>query len=463
MPSTNDLFNNYQGSLSYQQPFTSSYFHAQQKPSIKEGLTPPPLEAKLDVGLQKSSNSPELQKTPSAQSWFATIGGHLNNFVSSKTFSSIAKGLISPAAFALNKDSLSSLKDGIGKMFGGKSGGSGGSGTQGLTGDDVLGAALDFGSNLVGKDYSGRRSKITSTMDQGTKVASDILMKVPGGQPVALGVKGAALWSRTAQKYLGAGTDKMTTADAILGSDLFGGGALGLINGWTGAKTINLNVDSGVVSNSSYTGTAEEINKAKEFAGKKYGGFSGKARRKANGRIRQARTRQFAIRDIMDDYTDQQNIVDSSSDMMANNLQLQSSGYFNNNRMVVGKKGMKLTDRIKQFKSQQEERKSKPKNLIPSGALHARKNNIETEYHITSKGIPVIMEEGGKAEQIAEIEHSEIILTLDLTKRLEDLYEKYESSEGKEKDKYAIEAGKILTREILHNTDDRVDLIESVA
>ena len=444
MPSTNNIFNNYRGSLSYQQPFTSSYFHAQQKPNTlpieRGGLIPPPLEAKLDVGLQKSSSSPELQKTPSAQSWFATVGGHLNNFVNSKT--------------------LSSLKDGIGKMLGG---GSGGSGTQGLTGDDVLGAALDFGSTLVGKNYSGRRSNITSTMDQWTKGASDILMKVPGGQPIALGLKGAALSSRLSQKYLGSGTDKMTTADAILGSDLLGGSTLGRINGWTGAKTINLDVDSGVVSNSSYTGTAEEINKAKEFAGKKYGGFSGKARRKANGRIRQARTRQFAIRDIMDDYTDQQNIVDSSSDMMANNLQLQSSGYFNNNRMTVGKKGMKLTDRIKQFKSQQEECKSKPKNLIPSGALHARKNNIETEYHITSKGIPVIMEEGGKAEQIAEIEHSEIILTLDLTKRLEDLYEEYESSEGKERDKYAIEAGKILTREILHNTDDRVNLIESVA
>lgn len=47
----------------------------------------------------------------------------------------------------------------------------------------------------------------------------------------------------------------------------------------------------------------------------------------------------------------------------------------------------------------------------------------------------------------------------DVTNKIEDLRKKWH--EDKE-DKYAIEAGKLLVKEILHNTDDRTNLIESV-
>ena len=99
-------------------------------------------------------------------------------------------------------------------------------------------------------------------------------------------------------------------------------------------------------------------------------------------------------------------------------------------------------------------------NVIPEGALHARKNNL-TEINpelegITKKGIPVISkEEGGEMIQHAEIERSEIIFNLETTKKLESLREQYNKSEDKiEKDNLAIKAGKLLAQQIMENTID---------
>ena len=89
------------------------------------------------------------------------------------------------------------------------------------------------------------------------------------------------------------------------------------------------------------------------------------------------------------------------------------------------------------------------KNLIPEGALHKNKHHMEHTEGLTQKGIPVIDNEG---EQQAEIELDEIIFTLEVTKKLEELYK-----EGT--DEAAIEAGKLLVKEILFNTDDRTGLI----
>ena len=83
---------------------------------------------------------------------------------------------------------------------------------------------------------------------------------------------------------------------------------------------------------------------------------------------------------------------------------------------------------------------------------------MENADNLTKKGIPVIDNEG---EQQAEIEREEILFTLEVTKKLEELYDKYfnENSTQKDKDEVAIEAGKLLVYEILYNTDDRTNLI----
>ena len=97
------------------------------------------------------------------------------------------------------------------------------------------------------------------------------------------------------------------------------------------------------------------------------------------------------------------------------------------------------------------------KNVIPAGALHANKHHMDNADSLTQKGIPVVDDKG---EQQAEIEKDEIILHLKLTNKLEELQEKYEKASKTEQDKLAIEAGKLLVEEILHNTIDNTNLID---
>ena len=98
-------------------------------------------------------------------------------------------------------------------------------------------------------------------------------------------------------------------------------------------------------------------------------------------------------------------------------------------------------------------------NVIPEGALHARKNNMEgAGEDFTAKGIPVVDNQG---EQQAEIEREEVIFTKDLTEFLEENMKKY-NEEDSDKDAIAIKVGKRLTKELLTNTDDRTNLIEKI-
>ena len=100
----------------------------------------------------------------------------------------------------------------------------------------------------------------------------------------------------------------------------------------------------------------------------------------------------------------------------------------------------------------EEEPLSNQQNVIPEGALHARKHHMENTEGLTQKGIPVIDDKG---EQQAEIELNEIIFNLEVTKKLEELCE-----DGS--DEAAIEAGKLLVQEILFNTEDRTGLIKTL-
>lgn len=98
-------------------------------------------------------------------------------------------------------------------------------------------------------------------------------------------------------------------------------------------------------------------------------------------------------------------------------------------------------------------------NLLPSGALHKNKHNMQVDVldgQITKKGIPVVsIEEGGEVIQHAEIEAAEIIFELSVTKKLEKYWQ-----DGSEE--AMIKAGELLVEEILNNTDDNVDLIKQI-
>ena len=101
-------------------------------------------------------------------------------------------------------------------------------------------------------------------------------------------------------------------------------------------------------------------------------------------------------------------------------------------------------------------------NVIPDGALHARKNNMEgAGEDFTAKGIPVVDNQG---EQQAEIEKEEWTMTKELTDDVEKWYKEYykEDISQKDKDELAIKCGKRITKELLHNTDDRANLISKM-
>lgn len=94
-------------------------------------------------------------------------------------------------------------------------------------------------------------------------------------------------------------------------------------------------------------------------------------------------------------------------------------------------------------------------NVIPEGALHKNKHhleNVDEKFEdVTTKGIPVVSEsKEGELIQHAEVEKEEIIFRLEVTKKLEELA-KEDTNES------AIEAGKLLVKEVLHNTIDKTN------
>lgn len=175
---------------------------------------------------------------------------------------------------------------------------------------------------------------------------------------------------------------------------------------------------------------------------------------------------------------EQNQVKDSSLDFknqLLFNNQFKLNGGFNYNTLMA-KNGTKLkfsniknsvNNKIKQSKVEEiiedvEKFEEGGKiNVIPEGALHARKHNLPEEIaeFVTDKGIPVItMEEGDEIEQHAEIEVNEIIFNKELTVKLEDMWEQYKNGD----DSIAIKAGKLLTYEILENTEDNTGLIDTI-
>ena len=107
--------------------------------------------------------------------------------------------------------------------------------------------------------------------------------------------------------------------------------------------------------------------------------------------------------------------------------------------------------------------------MIVTGALHARKHNLEElnpnlEGEITKKGIPVVtFDEGGEVQsQQAEVEREEWIIEKSSTEYIEDLYNSYNLAKNKvELDKIALECGKFLVKQLLLNTDDPGKIIKN--
>lgn len=372
-------------------------------------------------------------------------------------------------------------------------------------------------------EYEGLKGNTTRALDSTYDTISDVIANVPvWGQAASLIMKGDKLLGGITNK-LGGGTDGMTTTDAILGSSFLNLTPVGLINGFGGKKADTITKDNEAFETvgSSYTGTNFVVDDALTKSGKKYGLFSSGSREKANREIAEAKRQQQVIAQIADEAIDRFAIRNSMSAINGNRRAFAMSGGYDQAAVRAGRHGLSIQSVLTakrvvsalKFRAKPEEKLTEESqsvdsfqqggileltlqdipeeylepmstieevtldsilpefkeggkvNVIPEGALHARLHHMENADNLTKKGIPVVSEkDGGELEQQAEIERNEVILRLEVTQELENLKKKYESSEytQKEKDQFAIEAGKLLTYELLENTVDNTGLLNEV-
>ena len=385
---------------------------------------------------------------------------------------------------------------------------------------NTVGQIADTTRGVLFANQAASDSNTTSTINNAYDAVSSSLMGfAPVGTIIGGAMKVGALVGDGLQA-LGGGTDQMTTTDQIMDSSFFSWN-IGAINGFAGKRADKFSVNRNTMAQvgSSYQGSAKYIEDAASKSGKKYGLFSSGSRKSANRQMADARGKQNTMTDIANTAADQRAMKGDHNYL---NYRFNLSGGYDQRYMRAAKSGMKLqdkidfvkneiniksfinldtkeiewdpiideewepviefkeggslpelwepeielieewepiiTDYIEEFKeggSIKEEletpeiEETNQKNLIPEGALHKNKHHMENTEGLTQKGIPVIDNNG---EQQAEIELDEIIFTLEVTKKLEELYK-----EGT--DEAAIEAGKLLVKEILFNTDDRTGLI----
>lgn len=170
---------------------------------------------------------------------------------------------------------------------------------------------------------------------------------------------------------------------------------------------------------------------------------------------------QNRLRDTMTSISDAQKLRKEGASVAAADLTQQNKNRYSGltgGQMAIGKKGMKLDlswARGLLSKFQKGGKLGTPgleSNVIVEGAYHAHKNHLDEVNpelsDMTPKGIPVATEDAsGNKTQVAEIEVGELILTKDLTNKLEELYK-----DGS--DDAAIQAGMLFADEIIDNTVD---------
>lgn len=383
--------------------------------------------------------------------------------------------LFGKASEGLLGDKVAGLTGKIGGKVGGKLAGS-----MGLVGgiSDALGSFIP----------SSADNEVSEGINSGMDVASDALMAIPTPfTQIAGGAMKVAGFGKDALDKLTNGktglANEFTMTDKILDSHLLGLTPIGVLNSLTKEKIEGSDKDLESESTLGYdmsTGPdTSEVGGVSKAFGKISKFFSGKDSVNEGIEARKKLAERTDGENLLKksaSYSEKKNLQaagNSTQDLVSKNRQrLQGSG--NLNKLLVAKKGDKLllkniVNNVVQNRAQRlienEEIETLAKggkvNVIPEGVLHSRKHNLDIDG-ITEKGIPVVThEKGDKIKQHAEVEVDEVILHLSLTKKLEKLLEQFNKSEiKKEKDELQIEAGKLLTKELLENTEDNTGLID---
>lgn len=220
---------------------------------------------------------------------------------------------------------------------------------QRLGGWSTVGQVADFAGNIIGRDkdgYFGKYGALQQTGDQLFDQASNAVMAI---NPLVGGImKAGGLASDILTKYAGMGTDSMTKTDAILGSKLLSLTPAGMINGFFGKKTRDFSANKATIEQvgGSYGGTVRNIASAEEKAGKKYGLFSGGARRSANRFINRTESQQATMTNIANEASDLSSIATNMSDLNHIQYGFNLNGGYDQRYMRAARLGTKL-QRIK--------------------------------------------------------------------------------------------------------------------
>lgn len=230
------------------------------------------------------------------------------------------------------------------------------------------------------EEYSGEKGDVTRTIDSTYDSIQNLAGSFgPIGQVVSLGMGANKLLGNVANK-LGAGTDGMTTTDAILGSSFLQLTPIGLINGFGGSKTNTITKDTQAFETvgSSYTGSNKAVDEALKKSGRKYGLFSQGARNRANEEIEEARRQQYAISNIADEATERFAIRNSMSAINGNRRALAMQGGYDQASIRVGKSGLKINtiERAKSILSKYKEQQTNQ--LQQGGTLDPFKYYLES-------------------------------------------------------------------------------------
>lgn len=368
---------------------------------------------------------------------------------------------------------------------------------------DGIGQGADMISSLIPEQTN---SSLTKGLNSAHKGISDTLMSIPDPTGTTKLIGGAMKLQGMMNQGLAAITggkttikDPSNTADSILSSNFLGMTPIGLLNSVTGKKvTGNSKALSSMATSSSYGDSGS-------LGDTKIGGVTNTFS-KWFGKKDLVKERKANVLKINTENMKKANILgDNRQQLAARNQAIGNVGMTNQTQLAGGqdysvltaKKGATLQDIRNYIKTRHIEKEvvQNPNlddnlekfeiqkfqnggNLIPSGALHKNKHNLESvnselKGEITKKGIPVIsyaekgdileyekdgktpklLAEGGEVIQHAEIEKDEVILNISLTKKLVELMKK-DTPES------MIEAGKILARELMENTQDNTGLIE---
>lgn len=331
----------------------------------------------------------------------------------------------------------------------------------------IAGQAANILSSFLPQkhEYSGDRGGLTAGLDAGYDAVASAAGVIPGVGSLVSGAMQVGKFVGNGLNAITGGTDGMTGGDAFLGSTFGTTLAMpfSIINSAFGKKadTIYKDNETWESQGSAYGGSMAKVDDALTKSGKKYGAFSNKARKKANRQIAEAKRQQNAVSDINEEARDAFQSQAGSIDRLNRRNALSMAGGYQSRGMRIGRVGVKLPTqeeiaRVREFLASRTKKFAEggKMNVIPDGALHAHKNHMNVDG-ITHKGIPVITEEDGGVIQHAEIERNEIIFTKEVTEKLEALAKKGT-------DEAAIEAGKILAREIIENTQDNTGLMREI-